>query len=146
MLVRRSAAPSPRPPSRLAHHVMLWACEADRPSAGDFFETGNEHPVANALGRCLRPEWAEPLSLVFKHVPDCAGKSVVASEMSDVPAHGFSRFCRTQPLSAAIECEFQQVAAFKCIKHWEPSEMCPELAHRLVNMPPIRRAMEVTHA
>ena len=75
-----------------------------------------------------------------------AAQAVVASEGADAVAHDRAGFAGAEALAAAVEGEFQQIAAFKCIKHWDPSEMCPELAQKMVNIPLNARTMEARHA
>jgi len=79
-------------------------------------------------------------------MPHGATQAVVTREGPNAVAHQPAGICSAQPFAAAIECEFQQVAAFKCFKHWEPSEMYPEGAQKMVNIPLRARTMEAAHA
>ena len=101
---------------------------ANRPSGGDLLGKVKEHHS------------------IFKHVPDCAIQPIVAGEITDVAPHHLARVSSIQPLSAAIEGKFQQVPAFKCIKHEDPSELCPETAQKMVNIRLNPRTMEAAHA
>ncbi len=74
-------------------------------------------------------------------------QAVVTGEGADAVAHDRAGLSGTEALAAAVEGEFQQIAAFKCVKHGGPSDTgWSEHAHKLVNMPPMRRAMEADHA
>ena len=82
-----------------------------------------------------------------EHVADGAREAVVAGKRADAAAHDLAGVGGAEPLAAAFMGELQKVAAFQCVKHrGTSSPVCCDPAHRIVNMPPRRRAMEAWHA
>jgi len=83
------------------------------------------------------------LSATFKNMAYRTAQTVVTGEISDLFAHRAARFPGAQALAATIDGEFQQVAAFKCVKHFWPSDTAQKkVAQKMVNIPLIRRTME----
>ncbi len=73
---------------------------------------------------------------LLKDVPHGTAQSVVSRKGADFGTHFAARFLCAQPFAMTIKGEVQQVAAFKCVKHFWPSDAaCPHSAHRMVNIP-----------
>jgi len=146
MLVRRSAAPSPRPPSRMALCFPRPGRQVARPSGGDFWGTENVNHHSLARARHLKFGLLDNATSRLAFVAHASGQAIVDRVKRDAPLRSFARFFGMQPLTAARESAFSRAAAFECVKHPVAFELRPEHVQKLVNIPLKPRAMEVLHA
>jgi hypothetical protein len=133
MEMRRSAAPSPRPPSLGALHLNTFKTATTSACGAGFFSKTDNSAVRG--------------SAICEDVPHCATQAVVTGECADAFTHRAAGLLCAETFAATVKCEFQQIAAFQCVKHcllsdtaWEKS------AQKMVNIPLTGRTMEVRHA
>jgi len=92
--------------------------------------------LADARPTGIAPPTIPKGTSFLKDMPHGTAQAVVSGKCADLGAHFAACFLGAQPFAMTVKGDVQQVAAFKCIKHFWPSDAaCPHPAHKMVNIP-----------